>query len=154
MLREQTRMNLLTRKVTLGFGEVPLVVLVLGVSVLLALQEAIPAILAFLALKRIPIAHRRQRAGLAFLLLIPLFSLVWAFFVHPKVAESLKRWYAAQGNYSVGDCGRSLAFCLCICQVGALIPRLGMFAGVAWLVLLVTFYVKAFNLSGRIPKAA
>jgi hypothetical protein len=130
-----------------------LVVIVLIVGTLLVFA-AIPAVLAYQVLNRIPPQYRKQQPGLAFLLLIPLFSLVWNFFVHPKVAESIKAYYDAQGTHTNGDCGGSLALWLCICCVCSLVPFVGMFAGIGGLVLMILFYVKAFELTGRIPKSA
>jgi hypothetical protein len=133
----------------LGMPELLVVAMILGMLLVFA---AIPAVLAFLVLNRIPPQFRKQQPGLAFLLLIPVFSLVWNFFVHPKVAESIKAYYDAQGVPTNGDCGASLALWLCICCVCSLVPFLGMFAGVAGLVLMILFYVKAFDLTARIPK--
>lgn len=129
-------------------------VVIMVVASFLLLLAAIPAVLAFVVLSRIPEQHRKQTPGLAFLLLIPFFSIIWAFFVHPKVAESLKSYFAAKGDTSVGDCGASLALWLCISSVCALIPIVNIFAGLAALVLLIIFYVKAFDLSSRIAKTA
>jgi hypothetical protein len=126
--------------------------IVLTALLMMLVLCAIPAILAFVVLSRVPVEHRKQTPGLAFLLLIPLFSLIWAFFVHPKVAESLQSYFAAKGDTSVGDCGAAIALWLCICAVCALVPLLGMFCGLASLILLIIFYVKAFDLSSRIPR--
>lgn len=134
----------------LGGAELLIIATILGLFLVLA---AIPAILAFMVLSRIPAQYRKQEPALAFLLLIPLFSLVWAFFVHPKIAESLKNYFTAKGDNSVGDCGASLALWLCITPLCSMIPLVGFVAGIAALVLLILFYVKAFDLSGRIPKS-
>jgi len=128
-----------------------IITIIIGMFVIIA---AIPAVLAFIVLSRVPPLHRKQKPGLAFLLLIPFFSLVWAFFVHPKVAESIKGYYLAQGDSTVGDCGASLALWFCICSACAFIPFLGKIAGVAALVLMIIFYVKAFGLSSRISQIA
>lgn len=120
--------------------------------VIYLLLAAIPATLAFIVLKRLPLAYRRQSPGLAFLLLIPFFSLVWAFFVHPKVAESLRDYFHAT-NQPKPDDGEKLALWLCICPIIGFVPLIGVVAGLATLVLLVMFYVKAFELSAQIPAA-
>jgi hypothetical protein len=133
----------------LGTTELLLIVTIFGIF---AAISAIPAILAFVVLSRIPPEHRKQEPGLAFLLLIPLFSMVWAFFVHPRVAASLQSYYATKGDASVGDCGASLALWLCICSIVAIVPLVSFVAGPAALVLLIIFYVKAFDLSSRIGK--
>lgn len=116
------------------------------------LFAAIPAILAFVVLNRIPPAHRKQEPALAFLLLIPFFSLVWAFFVHPRVADSLRSYFDSRGTHPHGDCGADVAMWLCICPIASFVPVLGLLAGVAGLVLLIVFYVKAFELSALISR--
>jgi hypothetical protein len=135
----------------LGLGLVELI-LITAIFGGLLVFAAIPAVLGYLVLSRIPPQYRKQEPGMAFLLLIPIFSIVWNFFVHPKVAESLKAYYDAQGPHTNGDCGASLALWLCICGACTFVPVLGLFAGVAGLVFMILFYVKAFDLSARIPK--
>jgi len=113
-----------------------------GLQVLLA---AFPAWCAYTVLSSIPVRHRKQSPGLASLLLIPYFSMVWAFFVHPRVAQSLKSYYYSQGTPANGDCGDALALWSCL---------LGIICGPAALVLLIIFYVKAFELSAKMPPNA
>src|SRR3954464_1146947 len=103
----------------LGLSELMVVAACLGVLLVFA---AVPAVLAYIVLNRIPPQFRKQEPGMAFLLLIPLFSIVWNFFVHPKVAESLKAYFDAQGPHTHGDCGGSLALWMCISGACALIP--------------------------------
>ncbi len=128
---------------SLGITELAVILTIVGSLLILG---AIPAVLAFIVLSRVPAQFRRQEPALAFLLLIPIFSLVWMFFVHPKVAASLKAYYDAQGPHPHGDCGGTLALAMCICSLCVIIP----FAGLAALVLLIIFYVKAFQLSAGI----
>lgn len=137
----------------LGLG-MPELILVMTIVSILLVFAAIPSILAYKVLSRIPPQFRKQEPGMAFLLLIPFFSVIWNFFVHPKVAESLKSYFDAQGTHAHGDCGGSLALWLCICGACAFVPILGFVAGIAGLVLLITFYVKALELSARIPSQA
>ena len=61
--------------------------------------------LVFICFKRIPIEHRQMEPWQVWLLLIPLFNLVWNFFVYPKLAKSFQSYFAAQGRADVGDCG-------------------------------------------------
>ena len=92
-------------------------------------------------LKAIPEQHRRQTPGMVWLLMIPLFSCVWVFFVYPKIAESYKSHFDSVGRTDVGDCGKNLAIAYCIvlcCSLvaGALaVPA----AFVIWIILLVKF---------------
>jgi hypothetical protein len=135
----------------LGMPEFLVITAIVGVLTVFA---AIPAVLAYVVLSRIPPPFRKQEPGMAFLLLIPFFSLIWNFFVHPKVAESIKGYFDTQGTHSNGDCGGLLALWLCICCVCSLVPVIGFIAGVAGVILMIIFYVKAFELTARIPKTA
>src|SRR4051812_44829858 len=111
-----------------------------------------PAVLAYVLLGRIPPTFRKQDQALALLLLIPIFSLVWAFFVFPRISASLQSYYLSLGRADVGDCGNSIAIAACVCCLGVFIPFLGAVAGIAALVLLVIFFVKAFDLTAKIPR--
>lgn len=106
----------------------------------------IPAILAYFALERIPVEDRKQEPALALLLLIPLFSLLWAFWVYPRIAASLESYFSRRGDRSVGDCGRTLALVFCICS---LIPFFHLIA----LVCMILFFAKVYTLTGRIGRA-
>jgi hypothetical protein len=136
-----------------GLGIAELIVVMLIVFTLFFVFSGVPAVLAYVVLKRVPPPFRKQDPALAFLLLIPFFSLIWSFFVHPKVAESLKAYSEAQGITDGRDCGGALALWLCICGVCVFVPIVGFVAGIAALVLLIVFYIKAFELSARLPKS-
>jgi hypothetical protein len=106
------------------------------------LSAAFPAWCAYTVLSSIPVRHRKQSPGLAFLLLIPFFSMIWAFFVHPRVAQSLKSYYDSHGTPTNGDYGGALALWSCL---------FGITCGPA-LLLVIIFYVKAFELSAQLPQ--
>ncbi|MEI6971054.1 MAG: hypothetical protein WCL44_06000 [bacterium] len=72
-------------------------------------------------LQEIPQKHRRHRPFLVWLLLIPIFNIVWSFFILPGIAKSFKSYFDASGLKGIGDCGLSTAWAFCIlCTV--LIP--------------------------------
>lgn len=103
--------------------------------------------------RRIPPPHRQQEPGMVWLLLIPCFSIVWNFFVYPKLADSFASYFHAQGRTDVGDCGRGIALAYCICAACAIIPYLGLLAALAALILWIIFLVKALDLKKQIPEA-
>jgi len=74
--------------------------------------------------------------------------------VHPKVASSLKSYFDAAGDNTVDDCGATVALWLCICPLLSIIPIIGILAPLAALILLIIFYAKASDLTGRIKKTA
>ncbi|MCZ6835866.1 MAG: hypothetical protein O7G85_08840 [Planctomycetota bacterium] len=99
---------------------------------------------------RIPREYRTLEPGLIFLLLIPLFQLIWNFFVYQRIAESYKNFFDAHGRTDVGDCGKGIGLWLAICTVLSVIPCVGYVTGLAALVLLILFIVKAFELKGKV----
>lgn len=132
-----------------GIGAPELLVICLALAFLVTLL-AIPATLSYIVLKRIPEPHRKQKPELSFLLLIPVFSLVWQFFVLPKIAESLQSYFAERADRPAGDMGASLALWCCICSILGFIPILGILAGLASFVLMIIFFAKVFGLTDNL----
>ena len=54
----------------------------------------IVAILLYGCLSRVPQEYQRMKPGLVFLLLIPLFNLIWNFFVFLRIPESYQAYFA------------------------------------------------------------
>jgi hypothetical protein len=134
-----------------GLGSAELLVIVLIAFLLIIPFAILPAMLSYVLLDRIPPEHQKQSPGLALLLIIPLFSVIWAFFVYPRISDSLQSYFRSRGE-NAGDCGRSIALATCICSACSIVPFVGMLTGLAALVLLIVFFVKAFELTGRIQK--
>jgi hypothetical protein len=106
--------------------------------------------LVFTLYKAVPAQFRQMDPGLVWLMLIPLFNLVWNFFVFPKLSESYERALQAQGNSSAGNCNAGLALALPITWACVLVPCIGMVAGLAALVILIIYLVKMFDLKTRL----
>jgi hypothetical protein len=110
---------------------------------------AITAVICYLlynAQNAVPPQHRKIEPGMIWLLMIPLFNLVWNFFVFPRVAESYQSAFAERGDPTKGASERSIGLAYAICAACAIIPCLGVFAGLAALVLGILFLVKIYNL--------
>ncbi len=109
----------------------------------------------FQLLKRVPPEHRKMEPNMAWLLLIPLFNLVWNFFVYSAISGSYRSYFAEQDRTDVGDCGQSLglAFCICFCAwpVFSFCCCLDFLLIPATLVLWVIYLVKLFGLRNQIP---
>ena len=134
-----------------------LVALGLAIVLSLALGLAINIVICVMlhkCLTRIPTQHRKMELWHVWLLLIPIFSLGWNFFVYLRLSESYQSYFAEHGRADVGDCGRSLGMWYAICGVAILAPCVNTAAGPAGLVLLVMFHVKAFELRKMIPQEA
>ncbi|MEI8195843.1 MAG: hypothetical protein WCI73_08045 [Phycisphaerae bacterium] len=155
-------------------GGLPFVVLgILCVACLVGL--AIQIFICWLlsdSLKRLPPEYRQQQPEMVWLLLIPLFGLVWNFFVYPKIADSYKAYFTAQAsgalpmaapggipnlnyqNANTGDdCGRGIGLAYCICAAISWVPYVGACTGLAALVLMIIFLVKITGLKNMLPPA-
>jgi len=124
------------------FGLIFLGMLIVGLVI-----QAVVCIVVSDCLKRVPPQFRKQDPGMCWLLMIPLFRLIWNFFVHLKVAESYQAYFNSIGRTDAGDCGKGLALAYCICAACSFIPLVGL----ASLVLLIIMLVKFNELKNRIP---
>lgn len=85
--------------------------------------------------------HQKMNPGMVWLMLIPLFNLVWHFFVVKNVSESIKSW-AAENGKNVDDAGYTIGLIACIAQCCGLIPLINVLAGPVALVCLIMWWVK------------
>ena len=80
---------------------------------------------------------------MVWLLLIPLFNLVWNFFVVIGIANSLANEYVRRGRPSPEPSpGKSIGIAMSVCACCGVIPILGVLAGLAYLVLWVIYWAK------------
>jgi len=136
--------------------------LLAGVGVLVivcvaAVALAIAAVICWLlydALNRVPPEHRKMEPGLAWLLMIPCFNLIWNFFVYLRLPRSLKSYFDSTGRTDVGDCGEQIGLWYAICSVASLVPYLNCLTSIASLVLLIMFLVKVNELKKLIVPAS
>jgi hypothetical protein len=87
--------------------------------------------------------NRHMEPGLVWLALIPIFSIIWNFFIVSKVAESLRLEFKQRNiqtqeekpGYTIG-----LAYCILFCCT--IIPVLGLLTSIAGLVCWIIYWVK------------
>jgi hypothetical protein len=127
--------------------------LVFGAMALMAgiALEAFFCLLLYKCFQRIPKEFRKQEPGLVWLLFIPLFSLVWTFFVYPKLSDSYRAYFASVGRKDLGDCGKGVGLAYCIFGACCIIPGVGWLVCLAAVVLQIIFVIKAWGLRGQIP---
>jgi hypothetical protein len=116
--------------------------------------QAVVCWVAMTLLQRIPEAHRRQSPAMVWLMMIPLFNLVWHFFVYPRIAESYRSYFAAEGSFDGGDFGAGLALAFCIVAAACIVPGLSELCFLGAFVLWILMIVKFFDLRRRIPIGA
>ena len=101
-------------------------------------------------LKKLPQEYQKMTPGLVWLLLIPVFSLVWNFFVVLKLSASFRSYFAAKGKTDVGDCGKMLGLAYAIIAALSFLfstaGGMGNWLGLAGLILLVLYLIKVMNL--------
>jgi hypothetical protein len=131
-------MNNEALELLLGIGLVvllfsALIGIVVAVLYLLTLQNL---------LKRVATENRVIEPGKVWLMLIPLFGLVYAFILYPKISESLKNEFSKRGLTDSGDYGKSLGTAMAVLGLCGFIPILGGFASIADLVIWIIYWVK------------
>jgi hypothetical protein len=132
----------------LGLTEIFLIVLISGFICL------IPAIFFILtmqrALQRCAPENRTMTPGSTWLLLIPLFNLVWDFILVSQMAASLEREFK-QRNIPVEPLpGKNVGLAWCILTICCIVPVLGIFSGLAALVCWILYWVKIAGFSATL----
>lgn len=103
----------------------------LGALIVGFLLQLLVCWLVYNAALAIPKEHREIEPALAFLLLVPFLGVFLNFLVQPAVSRSYRRWFAARGVTTEGDCGESLAWwyaILCVCAWVPCVPLAGLVA--------------------------
>ncbi|MGP8253194.1 MAG: hypothetical protein ACLQHF_14280 [Terracidiphilus sp.] len=121
----------------------------------------IPAIFYLLTLqnalgKCAPVS-RTMEPGMVWLLLIPIFSLIWSFFVVMGLAKSLGNENRRRGIPCPDPLpGQTIGMAMCICGCCGIIPIINFLAGPAAFVLWIVYWVKIAEFSRilNLPPAA
>jgi hypothetical protein len=106
-------------------------------------------------LERCAPASRAMSPGLVWLLLIPLFNLVWHFVVVTNVARSLRGEFVARGiPLPEAEPGKSLGIAMCALAASSWIPLLGFVTGLAGFVCWIVYWVKMADFSRQLSMPA
>jgi|GEM_PF-1126736 len=135
-------------EVTMALLMLPAFIIILGlVSLVVCILYLITLQSCFATL---PEKHRELSPGLVWLLLVPLFNLVWVFIVVLKLSSSFKNAFAERGvTTEVGSCsqGIGLAYCiLCCCSV---IPLVNFVAAPAGFICWVIYWSQVASLKNK-----
>ena len=82
-------------------------------------------------------------------MLIPLFSLVYAFILYPKISASVKKELESREMDTEGDGAKNLGLALAITGALSLIPVIGGLAGLANLVIFIMWWVKTAGFKNK-----
>jgi len=95
------------------------------------------------ALKKCSPASRTMEPGLVWLLLIPLFNLIWHFLVVIALGKSLGNEIRARGIANAEpEPGKTLGIAMCVCAACCIIPILNILTGLAYMVLWIMYWSK------------
>lgn len=128
-----------------GFGEAEIIIVL---AVLIGICIGLTVLILYLltlnnTLKEISPENQKMPPGQVWLILIPLFGIVWQFIVVNRMADSLKAEFAKRGIPSHEDrpgFGIGLAYCILNCC--GIVPFLGALAAIAGLVCWIIYWVK------------
>ena len=128
--------------VILAFG----LFLLPGIFYLLTLQRA---------LERCSLRARTVSPGQVWLMLIPLFNLVWQFLLVNHIARSLRNEFVARGMPgSDPEPGKGIGLAMCILALTGIIPVIGIFTSLAGLVCWIMYWVKIADYSRQLATPA
>ena len=132
---------------------VGIMVFLVFMLVILAVALAISVFITYLlyaAAKRLPLEYQLMPAGQVWLILIPLFGMVWLFFVVTKLSDGYRNYFYAFGE-NIGDANRGVGLGWAICAAIGWVPYLGVLAAIPALVCMIIYLVKMSGLKNRIP---
>jgi len=136
-----------------GSDEAALAAVLLALGLVLLVMLAVNIFVCWLvyrANEALPAQHRKTESWQAFLLLIPLFNLIWNFVVLARVSAGMQSFFQAKNEASVGDCGANLGLWYSISCLVAFVPFVGCVGSLAALVLLVMYLMKVNNLRTQV----
>jgi len=103
------------------------------------------------ALEKCSARSRTMQPGMVWLLFIPLFNMVWHFFVVLALARSLSNEFRARNVQNVEpEPGKSIGIAMCICGACAIVPLLNIVAGLAQLVLGIIYWNRIAGFSRKL----
>jgi hypothetical protein len=131
--------------IRIAAGIMFLVVFVIYIFFLISLSSA---------LSKCSRASRTMEPGLVWLMLIPLFNLVWQFFVVIALAKSLGNEFRARGVSNIEpEPGKSIGIALCVCAACGVVPLANLLAFPVQLILLVVYWTRIAGFSRMLDQA-
>ena len=127
-------------------------------ALIIAVIMLIPVIFYLLtvqkALTRCSPESRAMSPGLVWLMLIPLFNLVWHFFLVLNTAKSLGAEFKKRGIAGPESPGKGIGLAMAILPLVSWVPIVGAFAGIGYLVCWIIYWVKIAGFSKQIAQPA
>jgi hypothetical protein len=132
----------------LGMEELGIILIVAGLLLL------VPAILFLLSMKkaldRCSFESRTMSPNSVWLMLIPLFNIVFQFIMVSRVASSLDNEFRLRGISAEPNPGKSVGITYCILGLLGFIPIIGIFASLVGLVCFLVYWAKIAGFSSKL----
>jgi hypothetical protein len=145
----ETRMN------SSGLPELGIIVVLIFVVGLMLLPAIFYLLSLSKALERCAFESRTMSPGQVWLLLIPLFGMIWHFIIVGRISSSLRNEFTRRSlPLAEAEPGKSLGLAMCILAVTSVIPLLGIVTGIATLVCWIMYWVKITDYSRQLQAAA
>jgi len=129
-----------------------------GVGLVFMCLMLVPAVFYLLTLQkaftRCAPENRAMQPAMVWLLLIPLFGLVWHFFVVLNLAKSLGSEFKKRNLVEDPEPGKTLGLVLCILPLCSVIPLVNMVTGIGSLVVWIMYWVKIAGYSAKLVAPA
>jgi hypothetical protein len=102
------------------------------------------------ALNRCSPENRAMNPGMVWLMFIPLFNIVWHFFIVVNMAKSLGAEFQKRGMAEEPKPGQNIGMVMCILCCCGVVPVLGILASLAGFVCWILYWVKIAGFSSKI----
>jgi hypothetical protein len=136
-----------THSVAAGLGILTIALIVIGIML-------VPAIFYLLtlqkALNRCSPECRAMNPGMVWLMFIPLFNVVWHFFIVLNMAKSLGAEFQKRGMAEDPQPGKTLGLVMCILNCCGMVPLVNFLCGPAFLICWILYWVKIAGYSAKI----
>jgi hypothetical protein len=132
-------------------GFLLIILVVVAVSVIISIVVGIFYCLTLQkALSRCSPQNRTLSPGLVWLYLIPIFNLVWHFFIVINLSKSLHAEFVSRNIVEEPNPGQGIGLATCILNCTSWIPYLGYITGIAGFVCWIIYWVKIAGFSNKI----
>jgi len=135
-------------------GAQPPVAFMFGWLFIMALLFLLPGIFYLISLQRClnrcKLENRTMQPALVWLMLIPIFNLVWHFIIVSSVSKSVEAEFRTRGIRSEPSPGNSIGLAMCILAVCSIIPLFGILTGIAGFICWIIYWVKIAGISGQL----
>lgn len=104
-------------------------------------------------LQEISEGNRLLKPGYVWFMLIPLFGLLYAFAVYPRVSDSLIEEFGERKMDTSGDFARNIGIAAAVLAPASFLPFLGNLAALAHLVVWIIFWAKINQYKNQLIKS-